>query len=61
MIERFANVVYWLSCAAAVLFGALFVAIAIGDKEPPMLGFAVIGCPLIWLFGRGVRYVLAGR
>lgn len=61
MIDRLANVLYWLSCAAAVLFGALMVVVAIGDKAPPLLAVAAGGALLIWLFGRIARYVLIGR
>ena len=63
MIRRLANVIYWTasSIAAVVfLFGA-FVASREEVYSPALvlLIFAIVAA-LVWLVGRGVRYVLAG-
>lgn len=60
MIERFASVIYWASCVAAALTCAVFVAIA--NKDGPwVLALGAVAAGVIWVAGRAVRYVLAGR
>ena len=63
MAARLGDVVYWGCC----LFAGLLVAvIAYGaaygtGKGAPMLQFAGVGlAATVWLFGKGVRYVLRG-
>lgn len=63
VIERLANVIYWLSCAAAVLIGCFVAALGVfePDPGPVLLPIAAVIAAVLWLFGRLVRYVLAGR
>lgn len=63
MLTRLGNVLYWLGCAAAVLFGG--VAIFAGLMTDKANGFIFIlfalmaaGC---WVIGWACRYVLAER
>jgi len=61
MIVRFANVIYWAASSVAVLF--LIVAVVVFKNGTDMgMGtlFGVFGV-LVWLVGRAVLYVLAGR
>lgn len=50
----------WLFTAAALLCGAIAVLVFV-NKGVPMFGWAaLVSAGAIWLFGRGVRYVLVG-
>jgi len=64
MLERLANVIYWTANALVLLLIPYFVwAWYVGpDRERPVA--ILVGCivvPGIYLVGRAVRYVLAGR
>lgn len=67
MIERLANVIYWLCTGVAVIpIAAIFIVLLSWGGLPPtrqqhwlfIYAGAAIG---IWLFGRAARYILAGR
>ncbi len=63
MIERLANVLYWIGCGAAALVVGLAVVMAI-VSPPEAVFFLIAGAiagALAWLLGRAARYVLAGR
>ena len=64
MLERLANVIYWTANALVLLLIPYFVwAWYVGpEHERPVA--ILVGCivvPSIYLVGRAVRYVLAGR
>jgi len=64
MLERLGNVLYWLGCAgAAVVVGVS--ALIVSDAPHPISTTAwiaiFVAAFLIWLTGRAIRYVLAGR
>ena len=63
MLNRFANVVYWLCTGLAVLCAALAVAIVINAKADDYFGtvFFAVMAPMFFGIGRAVRYVIAGR
>jgi hypothetical protein len=61
MLARIGNVIYWAGCAFAGLVGLMTLPAAI---EHPDWGTAlslVFMVFLIWLPGRAVLYILAGR
>lgn len=64
MIDRLANVIYWICTALAVfcigigLYGAFNEAGNGGVWIIAIMGGAGVG---IWLIGRAARYVLSGR
>ena len=65
MLARLGRVLYWTTCGvAAVVFvlGTFMAAYAYPGTFTPSIavGCAVIS-GLIWLFGRGTLYVLAGK
>ncbi len=66
MLERLANVFYWLCTGVAALFGilAIFV-LVVGDKGFWVVGSWAVGflvlAIVVWLIGRAARYILAGR
>lgn len=55
MAERFANVVYWMSCCAALIAAA---SLTFAEKQYIS---ALIAAGLIWLSGKAIRYILIGR
>jgi hypothetical protein len=64
MLARLGDVLYWLACLLALgLIGFIVFAMSTTTRTdawselPIWVGIA----GLIWLAGRGVRYVLAGR
>jgi hypothetical protein len=64
MLARLANVIYWTANALVLVLVPWFVwAWYVGpERERPgvvMVGIIVV--PGIWLVGRAVRYVLAGK
>ena len=66
MAARLGNVIYWLACAVAVLMLAVVpIALLIEARDEAWwidTAIHVIApAILIWLAGRGVKYVLAGR
>jgi len=66
MLERLANVIYWTASTLAVLAALFFAWItwsdwASGFDVSRFLILPIIVVPAIYLFGRAVRYVLAGK
>ena len=63
MLDRFANVVYWLCTGLAVLSAALAVVIVINAKRDDYFGtvFLIVMAAMLFGIGRAVRYVIAGR
>jgi len=65
MLTRLANVIYWAACALAALVFAvcawvLFMSSPTGD-ERILAPFGMAMAVVVWLVGRAVLYVLAGR
>lgn len=66
MFARLGNVLYWIGCGLAVLAIAGAIAVAVipsnnpHDKPAVPLFLAGIGL-IVWLIGRGLKYILAGR
>lgn len=63
MAARLGDVIYWAMCGVAALALALlaFVALNPGSEAVPWGIFFGVAAVVAWLFGRAVRYVLAGR
>jgi hypothetical protein len=64
MLVRFANVIYWACSAVAALIvtGAWYAysqSAPIAREPGAAIIISVVG-GLVWLFGRAVRYILAG-
>jgi hypothetical protein len=68
MLARLGNVLYWLGCILAgfaVICAIAMVVIPSNPNDTPVssglpIVFAV-GAFMIWLIGRALRYILAGR
>ena len=63
MIERLATVIYWLGSIGGALIVAFGLAIAVSndhDNLATLIVCVVLGA-IVWLAGRAIRYVLAGR
>lgn len=64
MAARLGNVLYWAFSGLAVILLIGAAAFSLNDKvDPHWLGWVLFGIPavLVWLIGRGCRYVLAAR
>ena len=69
MIDRLANVIYWLSCAIALAivlmslgsYWFMFVNDRLRGEGPLMAGAFLASSILVWGIGRAIRYVLSGR
>jgi|GEM_PF-4669744 len=69
MLIRFGITLYWAGCVGAVLWALIsgYIMLVGGFDGPPrvsdvfIVGMIVLGpAVIIWLTGRGARYVLAG-
>jgi hypothetical protein len=65
MTTRLANVVYWAGCVLAVIWLAYFLhaistTIYVADWSMA-LGVTLGGAVVIWMIGRGIRYVMTGK
>jgi hypothetical protein len=62
MIARLGNVLYWIGCAAAVLWLALSLyGVSSKHSVDAIYIIAVVGPALVfWLAGRALRYILSG-
>ena len=63
MAARVGNVLYWLSCALAVVTAAIGAVVWFNRTEPGDVATVIILVMLAaiaWLIGRACRYVLAG-
>jgi hypothetical protein len=68
MVERLANVIYWLGCSVAVIF-VIWAALLTWASYLPgsdtsnliVVVVILISAVLIWLIGRTIRYILTGR
>jgi hypothetical protein len=59
MAARLGDVLYWIACVVATTVGGFAAyALTFPGGEPSVIA-TIAGA--IWLFGRGCRYVLAGR
>ena len=63
MIDRLANVICWVGCAvtALLVFGGVFAAMNETHGQGAVFAFFAIAAVIVWLIGRGFRYVLSGR
>jgi hypothetical protein len=64
MLARLGNVLYWLASAIAialVIFAAFAYYTATGSGALEGALFIVAFAGLVWLIGRAILYVLAGR
>jgi hypothetical protein len=61
MLERLANVIYWLGCALSALVLAITVLLFVQSGDIYMAIFFVVIAVLIWVAGRAIRYILIGR
>jgi len=64
MAARLANAIYWAACIAAVLWALFVFAIGAVQTRPDWTistPIAIVGAVVIWIIGRAIRYVLAGR
>jgi hypothetical protein len=62
MFARLVDVIYWGCCVLAALWLAYCLLSITSDGYPTrvlLIGF--VGAALIWLVGRAIRYVLAGK
>lgn len=62
MIERLANVIYWVACGIAGLIAALAIVMAFGSPSEA-IGILLAGAAfaaLAWAAGKAVRYILVG-
>jgi len=56
MVKRLGNVLYWLGCIFAVLFGILGLFMLEGDLSIISFGAAFV----VWVVGFALRYILRG-
>jgi hypothetical protein len=65
MIERLANVLYWMACGIAglVQLGTLVIAATVTSKwdSVGVIALGAVMASLAYLAGRAIRYVLVGR
>ncbi len=64
MFERLGKVIYWAACAVSGLLAVLGSLVALTSDDPGKWFYSVIwlgGAFLVWLSGRAVLYILAGR
>lgn len=64
MVARLGDVLYWLGCIIAGLFGILILISLIwgtGTTEPFGVILFGVAAVIIWTIGRACRYVMAGR
>ena len=60
MLARLGNVIYWMTCGLAILVLSMFVSLAMKDGWGLVL-YGIMAATMIWVVGRAVRSVLAGR
>jgi hypothetical protein len=65
MAERIANIVYWFCCIVAAISLAIGISVWFlnfreGTALYSFLALSFIVASLVWIFGRAIRYVLAG-
>ena len=60
MVERLGQIIYWVGCAGAALLFLLGVFGLFRGDQWDGLGLMIFA-GLLWLAGRAVLYVLAGR
>jgi branched-subunit amino acid transport protein len=62
MFARLVDVIYWGCCVLAALWLAYFLfGMRTSDYRMELLFSGLVGAALIWLVGRAIRYVLAGK
>ena len=63
MIARLGQVLYWAACAVAVYIAGLGIAVWHGNSTRSWVGliYPVGTSLLVWLAGRALLYILAGR
>jgi hypothetical protein len=63
MLARLGSALYWIGSGLAAVITVLAVWGLFGPSEERLIGFVIllIFAALIWLTGRGCRYVLTGR
>lgn len=61
MIERLGNVIYWAGSGLGIIFFALAAMAWYSAVETAFVVILVIIGLLVWLTGRAVLYILAGR
>lgn len=62
MSARLGLLLYWVGCAAAAVAAVVGAFVfATTDPRPDLLIFFAVIAGLVWVAGRGARYVLAGR
>jgi hypothetical protein len=62
MLARLVDVIYWGGCVLAALWLVYCLLIMSDDGySMQILLIALVGSALIWLVGRAIRYVLAGK
>jgi hypothetical protein len=65
MAERTANIVYWFCCVVAAISVAIGISVWFlnfrqGTTMYSLLAVSFMVALLVWIFGRAIRYVLAG-
>jgi hypothetical protein len=58
---RLGQMIYWFGCTLAVLAALLALVFFSGNDDGKFLGgILIVAALLIWLLGRGARYILKG-
>ena len=65
MAERIANIVYWFCCIVAAISLAIGISVWLlnfreGTTAYSLLAVSFMVALLVWIFGRAIRYALAG-
>jgi len=66
MINRLANVLYWIACILAALTASIALLIYFGEgygrKDGPLVtGIILVVALIIWAVGAAIRYILSGK
>jgi hypothetical protein len=64
MLMRLGEVLYWAGCVGAALMLATGAILFTGMRPIDALadeGFVAVAAALVWLMGRGAKYVLSNR
>ena len=63
MLERFANVLYWVCATVAVVLTAIMLASVLthdDGADPIGIGISILIGALIWFIGWAIRFVVSG-